>query len=123
MNRRAGSLAVAAGTVLGLVLGLTYTWLIDPVELYNTVPALLRDDYRHEWIRLAALGYAADGDLDRAQARLESLEEGDVQVALAALIETYAVQGRPAETMRALSELAQEMGVDTPAMLVYLGPP
>jgi len=108
---------------VGLVLGLTYAWLVEPVELYNATPALLRSDYRHEWVRLAALGYVADGDLQRALTRLGALGDQDVSAALSAFIETCAAQGEPAETMRALSLLAEQAGVYTPAMLVYMGTP
>lgn len=123
MSRGKELLAVAVGLGLGLALGLTYAWVIDPVELYNTTPAYLRWDYQHDWIRMAALGYAVDGDLERALARLGGLDDEEVHTALAALIESYADQGRPAETMRMLSSLARRLGVDTPAMLVYLGTP
>ncbi len=120
---RLGVLPLVVGVVLGVVLGLVYAWLISPVEYVNTSPALLRNDYRHEWVRLAALSYLADGDLERAQARLSAIPAEDVQSSMAALIETYAAQGRPAPTMRALSRLAEQLGVRTPAMLVYLGTP
>ncbi len=120
MKGRAGFIALTVGALIGLSLGLVYTWLIDPVELYNTTPGLLRADYRYDWVRLVALGYLVDGDLQRAQARLAELPETQVQDALAALIEAYAAQGRPAETMRTLSELARQLGIHTPAMLVYL---
>jgi len=123
VSRRAGLGALAGGVILGLALGLVYAWLIDPVELYNTTPGLLRSDYRHDWIRLAALGYLADGDLERAQSRLERLPREDVRVALAALIESYAAQGQPAERMRALSHLASQYGVHTPAMVIYMNTP
>lgn len=106
---------------MGLTLGLVYAWLIEPVELVNTTPDMLRSDYQHEWIRLAALAYVTDGDLQRIQLRLETLPQAEIQEALAALIEAYARQGRPAETMRALSNLASQLGVHTPAMEVYLG--
>ena len=109
--------------ILGLLLGLVYTWQIAPVELINTYPPLLRVDHRHDWIRMVALAYVADGDLVRAHARLEGLEQGDVSQALAALIEDYAAAGRPADTMRQLTNLAQSLDVQTPAMLVYLQPP
>lgn len=123
MSHRVGLLAFAGGAILGLILGLIYAWLIDPVELYNTTPDLLRSDYRHEWVRLAALGYLADGDLERAERRLEGLPQEDVQAALAALIESYAAQGRSAEVVRPLSQLAFRLGVRTAAMLIYLEPP
>jgi len=57
------------GLVIGLALGLAYTWVIAPVELVNTYPALLRTDYRWDWVRLAALSYVADGDMERARLR------------------------------------------------------
>lgn len=120
MSHRGRFLALAMGLVLGMALGLVYSWVIDPVQLYNTTPPLLRSDYRHEWIRLAALGYVADGDMDRALARLRGLRHQDVQDALAAMIEAYAAHGQPAPTMRQLSLLAQRLGVHTPAMQIYL---
>ena len=52
LNLRHLSLLVGIG--IGLALGLVYTWVIEPVELVNTYPALLRTDYRRDWVRLAA---------------------------------------------------------------------
>ncbi|MGB9777159.1 MAG: hypothetical protein ACPL7C_11570, partial [Anaerolineae bacterium] len=123
MIPRGRFLALSVGLALGLTLGLVYAWLIDPVRLYNTTPPLLRSDYRHEWIRLAALGYVADEDMARALARLKGLRKQDIQDALAAMIEAYAAHGQPAPTMRRLSHLAQRLGVYTPAMRVYLETP
>ena len=111
------------GLALGVALGLLYTWVIDPVELVNTYPALLRTDYRQGWVRLVALSYIADGNLDRARARLEGLEQEDVAGAIGALIEEYAAAGRPADTLRSLTGLAEALDVRTPAMLVYLYTP
>lgn len=123
MTDRPPFLALMGGLVLGLILGLIYTWLIAPVELVNTTPALLRSDYRHDWIRLAALGYAADGDLERAMARLDELGQDDLRTALGALIEESAAQGQAAATMRSLSQLADLLGMHTPAMAMYLSTP
>lgn len=111
------------GLALGVALGLLYTWVINPVELVNTYPALLRTDYRQGWVRLVALSYIADGNLDRARARLEGLEQEDVAGAIGALIEEYAAAGRPADTLRSLTGLAEALDVRTPAMLVYLYTP
>jgi len=114
---------LVVGLVLGLLLGLVYTWGIAPVELVNTYPALLRADHRWTWVRLTALSYVVDGDLERARARLEGLDHEDVAGALEALIEEYAAAGRPASVLRSLAALAQELDVHTPAMLVYLHTP
>ena len=114
---------LVTGLVVGLLLGLVYTWGIAPVEFVNTHPALLRTDYRWTWVRLAALSYAADGDLARARARLDMLEQEDVAGAIEDLIEEYAAAGRPADTLRSLTTLAQALDVRTPAMLVYLHTP
>jgi hypothetical protein len=111
------------GLAIGLALGLLYTWVIDPVELVNTYPALLRTDYRQDWVRLVALSYVADGDLEWARGRLEGLDQEDVATAVQALIEEYAAGGRSADTLRSLATLAEAMGVHTPAMWVYLYPP
>ncbi len=119
----ARQLAPVIGLVVGLTLGLVYAWIITPVELVNTYPALLRTDHRQDWARLAALSYVADGNLGRARARLEGLKHEDVASAIQVLIEEYAAAGRPADTLRSLTTLAKALDVHTPAMLVYLYTP
>lgn len=116
-------LGLLVGIGIGLALGLVYTWVIDPVELVNTYPALLRTDYRRDWVRLAALSYVADDNLERIRVRLDGLGQEDIGSALRPLIEEYAAAGHSAETLRRLTTLAQVFDVQTPAMLVYLDSP
>ncbi|MEA3377484.1 MAG: hypothetical protein U9R72_14945 [Chloroflexota bacterium] len=111
--------AVLIGLGVGLALSLVYTWVVNPVKLTNTYPALLRSDHGHDWVRLVGLSYVADGDLEHARARLDSLEEEDVAGALGTLIEEYAAAGRSPRTLRRLTALARALDVTTPAMLVY----
>ena len=94
--------ALIIGVVAGLAIGLLYTWVIDPVQLVNTQPSLLVADYRQDWVRMLALSYVVDGDLQRAQARLNGLADDEVVEGLTDLIEEYYAAGRPAETMRGL---------------------
>lgn len=119
-SRRA---ALVIGLAVGLALSLVYTWAIAPVELVSTYPALLRTDYRRDWIRLVALSYVAGGDLERARARLDGLDQQDVTDVMPALIEEYASAGRPADMLRRLTALAEALDVYTPVMLVYLHTP
>ena len=115
--------ALIVGLAIGLTLGLVYTWGIAPVELTNTYPALLRTDYRWDWVRLTAISYVADGDLERALSRLDGLEREDVAHVLEGLIEEYAAIGRSTDAMRRLTTLAEALDVYTPAMSVYLYTP
>jgi hypothetical protein len=116
-------LSLFIGLALGLLGGLIYTWAIAPVELVDVGPAMMDAEYRQMWVRLAALSYLADGDLERAQWRLSGLASEDVAAGMEALISEYAAAGRSADTMRRLTVLAQAMGVQMPAMLVYLDTP
>jgi hypothetical protein len=116
-------LSLVVGLGIGLALGLVYTWVIDPVELVNTYPALLRTDYRRDWVRLAALSYVDDDNLERIRVRLDGLGQEDIARAIRPLIEEYAAAGHSAETLRRLTTLAQAFDVQTPAMLVYLYSP
>lgn len=111
------------GMVVGLAASLVYTWQVAPVKIVNAYPALMRADYRRDWVRLAALSYAADGDLERARMRLTGFKHEEVANALAGLIEEYAAAGRSADVLRRLSFLAQTLGVYTPAMGIYLQTP
>ncbi|MBN1813817.1 MAG: hypothetical protein JXA14_18405 [Anaerolineae bacterium] len=123
MSSFAQRLVLFAGVAIGLLGGLIYAWGVEPVEYVDVGPWMMRPDYRQEWVRLAALSYVADGDLERARWRLADLDRQDIAVAMEALIDEYAAAGRSAETMRRLTVLAQALGVQTPAMLVYLETP
>jgi hypothetical protein len=111
--------APIVGLVVGLALGLAYTWVIEPVEVINTYPTLLRTVYRWDWVRLTALSYVADGDLERARARIAGIKQEDIAGAMETLIEEYAAAGHSADTLRRLTTLAEALDVHTPAMLVY----
>jgi hypothetical protein len=111
--------APIVGLLVGLALGLVYTWVIEPVEVVNTYPTLLRTVYRWDWVRLTALSYVADGDLERARARIAGVKQEDIAGAMETLIEEYAAAGHSADTLRRLTTLAEALDVHTPAMLVY----
>jgi hypothetical protein len=116
-------LVLFAGIAIGLLGGLVYAWGVEPVEVVDVGPWMMHPDYRQEWVRLAALSYVTDGDLERALWRLADLDREDIAAAMEALIDEYAAAGRSAETMRRLTVLAQALDVQTPAMLVYLETP
>lgn len=63
--------------ILGVLAGLYYAWFINPVQYYQTAPATMREDYRQEYILLAASAYQSTGDLVAARLRLAQLDLPD----------------------------------------------
>ncbi len=76
--------ALLLGLAVGLALGLVYTWEIDPVTEFDTLPWQLNADARVKYLTAISLAYRADGDLRRAVDRLVELRlPGDPLQALA----------------------------------------
>lgn len=70
------------GLIIGLALGLIYSWWIHPVEYVDTPPSSLRDDYKDAYRLMIAHAYAANPDRVRALERLKLLKDADPQRAL-----------------------------------------
>ena len=64
MNRdQRGPWYLLTGLVLGVALGLVYAWVLAPVKYVDTVPDMLREDYKAQYRALVAAAYMATGDL------------------------------------------------------------
>lgn len=124
-QRGSGVLLIAlfVGAAIGLALGLILTWVVWPVQYYDTDPVDLRLEHKEDYIVLVGATYAVDGDLARAKARLAKLEEKDIGSVVAGLAERYLREGRDVEETRSLAKLADALGVSTSAMLVYIATP
>ncbi len=116
-------IALFVGVAIGLALGLTLTWVVWPVQYYDTDPVDLRAEHKEDYIVLVGAAYAVDGDLARAKARLAKLEEKDIGSVVAGLAERYVQEGRDAAETRGLAKLANALGVRTGAILVYIATP
>ncbi len=93
------------GLILGLILGLVYAWLINPVVYENTAPASLGDAHKDFYRSTIAQVYAVTGDLQRAALRLTLLEDPDPIIALGSHAQRALAEGQDAEA-RALALLA-----------------
>lgn len=62
------------GLVLGIAMGLLYGWIIRPVEIIESTPDTLRDDYHTDLILMIAEAYQRENDLDLALGRFERFE-------------------------------------------------
>jgi hypothetical protein len=104
---------------IGLVLGLGYAWLIDPVTFSESSPAQVTKAYREAWLLMAAEAYVQDGDWERTQTRLDALRDPNLAQTLAAAFDQYNAVG-PNAKARALARLADRLNASTPGMQVYL---
>ena len=109
---------------MGIGLGLTYAWLIDPVEFTTADPYHVDARYREAWLVMVAEAYVTGGDWDRTQARLGGLGDPNLAQTAAALFESYGANG-PNPQARALARLVERLDATavTAGMLVYLTTP
>jgi len=62
--------SVLFALLLGVGMGLAYTWVLYPHPNTDAAPSALRGDFRDQYRSLIAASYAATGNLPRARARL-----------------------------------------------------
>lgn len=85
------------GLVLGIILGLVYAWVINPVIYETSTPETLGDSDKDVYRSTIAQVYAVTGDLDRASLRLALLEDPDPANALGAQAQRALAQGLESE--------------------------
>ncbi len=119
MKRATWALIAGLATAIGLASGLFYTWMLDPVEYYDTAPDTLY--IKDKLIYLALIGdlYAHDQDLAQAKARLAELGVKADGSTLAGLVEQYLDGGGRPEQVRNLARLAEDLGASGGVLLVF----
>ena len=66
---------VVAGValLLGIILGIIYGWVINPVEWTDALPEHLRSDLRQEYLRMAIVSYSVNQEAELARERYDAL--------------------------------------------------
>jgi hypothetical protein len=100
------------GLIIGAVLGLLYAWIVQPVQYVDTSPASLRQDFKDQYRALIAASYVANGDLVRAEARLELLGDEDIYRAISEQAQRTLAEDGATSQARALGLLAIALGQD-----------
>ncbi len=113
---------ISIGLGLGVGLGLLLGWIVWPTEFTNATPVILQDAYRQDYIRMIAAAYAADGDLETAETRLNSLGPNGQENLFSLMLESILAGSDEAE-IRQLVQLAAALGFTSPAMTPYLTEP
>ena len=102
---RQGHWYLLTGLVLGVIIGLIFSWLIWPVVYEHTAPKNLSEPYKEIYRGTIARVYAVTGDLERAISRLDLLEDEDIVHSLGAQAQQTLADGRTEEA-RSLALLA-----------------
>jgi len=63
----------AAGLILGVALGLIYSWAIHPARIVDTRPEQLRAEFQQDYLRAAADSFSLTMDVSTALRRFEAL--------------------------------------------------
>ena len=110
MNEKRGPWYLLTGLIIGIGLGLLYAWVVRPVQYTNTAPNSLRADAKDQYRAMIAAAYMANGDLLRARARLELLQDADLYRTLAEQAQRTLADGSSPQEARALGILAVALG-------------
>jgi hypothetical protein len=95
--------------LVGLGLGLAYSWLISPVTYVDANPALLRADFKDQYRIVIAASYKASHDLARARSRLDLLSDTDPIGELSAQAQRMLASGVSPENVQPLAQLATDL--------------
>jgi hypothetical protein len=103
----------------GLAGGLVYTWVLAPVEAYESPPNSLHIEDKFTYLAIIGDLYACEQDLELAEARLASLDIESDGAVLVGLIEQYLDSGGRPEDVRNLAHLAEALGASGGVLLVF----
>ena len=109
MNERRGPWYLLTGLVIGLVVGLLYTWVLNPVEFVDTNPLSLRPEFKDQYRVMIARAYEADQNLVRAYERLKLLGDQSSVETLSAQAQRLLTDGGAVEDAQALALLASAL--------------
>ncbi len=115
-----GSLLV--GLIIGGGIGLLLGWLVWPTEYTEATPLILEDEYRQDYLLMAAAAYAVDGDLVVATERIDSLGVNGRNHLFDITIDTILTGGNE-QHIHQLVQLAADLGLSSPAMTPFLTEP
>lgn len=116
MNREQsrGPWYLLTGVILGLTIGIIYTHFFQPVRYIDTSPSSLKLEYKERYRSLIAAAYLSNGDLIRANARLDLLQDKDKFRALTEQAQRTLAQDGSSSEAHALGLLAIALGQEPP---------
>ena len=102
-------LGAVIALILGFGMGLTYAWVISPVKYVEAAPQALRVDFKDHFRSAISAAYASTGDLERARARLDLLNDPDPAQALIAQAQRMLASGASPESVQQVALLGSAL--------------
>jgi hypothetical protein len=119
---RRGSWYLLTGIVIGVALGLVYSWVVSPVRYIDAPPSALRADYKDDYRVLIAVAYLYSDDLVRAEDRLAQLKDDESATTLAMQAQRALAEGHSEEEIYALKTLANALNGNLAPGMIELTP-
>lgn len=94
---------------IGIVGGLIYGWVIDPIEYVDVTPNILREDYRIDYVLMTAEAYQTDFDSETAARKLAILGSESPALIAASALEYATRNNFTAAEIQALQTLLTAM--------------
>jgi hypothetical protein len=110
---------LAIGLVIGIGLGLFLGWVAWPTQFTDANPAVLAETYKQDYVLMIAADYALTDDLDAARQQVSTLGSGGEDFLFSLTLDQILQDGNPAE-IRQLAQLANDLGLYSPAMAPFL---
>ncbi|MEM7333390.1 MAG: hypothetical protein AAF490_14970 [Chloroflexota bacterium] len=111
------------GLIIGLIGGLTYSWLISPVVFVDASPAQFSPEFKTVYIEQIGLSYIATGDWETAETRLLTLEDEALSSTVGTVLDEAIRSQKPDRTIRGLAALAQQLGVEDQSVAIFAPTP
>jgi hypothetical protein len=105
--------SVLFALLLGVGMGLAYTWILYPHPNTDAQPSALRTDFKDQFRSLIAASYAGTGNLARAQARLSVVGDASPIDALNAQAQRMRAGAQTFERADQVAALASALGAET----------
>lgn len=100
------------GLIIGIVGGLVWAWVIQPIEFENAAPSDLAPTGKRMWVDMTADSYAHDEDLELAQRRLQVFSQEELAALLYESINEAETKGEIPPFQRRRN-LASVLNIDT----------
>lgn len=114
-SQRRPPLYLITGLVLGLLFGLIYSLALNPIQFARTAPRSMGEEYKDQYRVLIARAFVADGDVGRARARLDLLNDSNTVSTLAIQAQRLLTSSMDSKDAHALALLVEALQQGAPA--------